>query len=487
MLEQNLANGCMDYSSKNASKPNICDAFEVTGVIRTLENLTGSERFLISVNDHNIDRYTFEVPSSIVSKLNGELVKELCDNQLIIPARYEKDAREYITNQYMEYKQARKIEYRHSGLGWYEHNGTKLFLTQENTVGATMSKSTRKDFKFKSGDEAEYKQFLRDKIYTNPTLSLGMALGYSAVVFSYLKGTYDFGEAVIVNLCGASSTGKTTVSQLLVSPFGCPEISNSCNTLVRTFHSTNNALYAAIEGIHGVPIVLDDITTNPQVNTANLVYTLTSGEEKSRCNASGAIKSIGAGWSGLIAISSEVPIEDSKSENQGLKARVIQTSGITWTPDAQTAEEIKSFVKRNYGHTGVEFAQFVSSFPYDKLCERFQKSKETVNSFMVKRDNLSDRLETKYTGIALTIELMNECFKLELDMPKLMKILLQPEQDGVADRDISVKALDHVRDFVIRKLRNFSTSDRKGAGHFDVSNAGDNLGSLVLKNGHIEV
>lgn len=488
MLKLNKDHGCMDYHGKNSMKEDVCDAFEITGVIRTLENSIGSERFVISVNDHTFDSYSFEVPSDIVATINGELSKELCKHRLIIPARYEKDAREYITTQYMTYKQLRMIEYRHSGLGWYNHNGKRIFLTKENLVNNAKSVSTRHDFGFKAGDEAEYKRFLSEKIYTNPTLSLGISLGYSAVVLSYLKDTYDFGEATIVNLCGASSTGKTTISQLLVSPFGDPEISNSSNTLVRTFHSTNNAIYAALDGIHGIPMVLDDITTNPNINTANLVYTLTSGEEKSRCNASGELKNTGSGWSGLIAISSEVPIEDSKSENQGLKARVIQTSGITWTPDAETAEEIKSFVKKNYGHTGVEFAQYVSSFPYDKLCERFQSVKQVVKSIMVERDNLSERLETKYTAIALTIELMNECFHLTLNMEELMKILLTPEQNGVAERDISMKALECIKEFVIERRSNFCIHQREeNSSYYKDETSGSNYGTILFIDGRTEV
>jgi hypothetical protein len=488
MIEINQANGCMDYRSKNTSVKDVCNAFEVKSIIRSLENSTGGECLAISVNDHGYTYYEFEVPASIIAKISGGLISELCDHQLVIPIDYEKDARKYITQQYMGQKRALNIEYRHSGLGWHKYNGSKYFLTEAGYAGALKSKSTRTEFKFRSGNEAAYKQFLKDKIYTNPTLSLGMALGYSAVVFSYLEEVYDFGKAVIVNLCGASSTGKTTISQLLVSPFGCPEISNSGNTLVRTFHSTSNALYAALDGVHGVPMVLDDITTNPHIDTAHLVYTLASGEDKGRCNAYGKAKSINAGWSGLIAISSEVPIEDSKSENQGLKARVIQTSGITWTPDAKTAEEIKSFVRQNYGHTGVEFAKFVSRLLDTDLMTKYQSAKDLVESIMTKRDNLSDRLATKYAGIALTIELMNECFELELDARELMQILIKPEQAGVDDRDISVKALDHIKNFIIKKRKNFSTRDRRNSeGYYDLSNTGDNLGDIVLKKEHTEV
>ena len=71
------------------------------------------------------------------------------------------------------------------------------------------------------------------------------------------------------------------------------------------------------------------------------------------------------------------------------------------------------------------------------------------------RDNLSDRLETKYTAIYLTITLMNKCFQLTLDPDELIKILLAPEQADVIERDISQKALLAVSDFIIQKRAHF--------------------------------
>lgn len=154
-----------------------------------------------------------------------------------------------------------------------------------------------------------------------PSLSLALSIGYSAVVASRLKDISDTG-VIIVNLCGASSTGKTTAEQLLVSPFACPRISNK-DSLIKTFSSTTNALYAGMSGINGLPIVLDDVTTAPYI----------------------------------------------------------------------------------------DLAEYVQSLSIDSLYSIYEKSQKTVDSLMLKRDNLTDRLASKYAIIHLTITLMDEFFR----------------------------------------------------------------------------
>lgn len=334
---------------------------------------------------------------------------ELAKHRLLLPLWLENYMPDYLIDLYNDCRKRNSIEYRHSSLGWYKHNGQDVFLYDKSNFNGISSVSDRQNFSFSKGDKETYLNFLNDFIYPVPSLSLALSIGYSAVVASRLKDISDTG-VIIVNLCGASSTGKTTAEQLLVSPFACPRISNK-DSLIKTFSSTTNALYAGMSGINGLPIVLDDVTTAPYIDLANLIYTIASGEEKSRCTSDGKIRNDGSGWSGLVVISSETPIQDAKRQNQGLQVRVIQTQGITWTPSAEAAEHIKRIVLQNYGFTGKEFAEYVQSLSIDSLYSIYEKSQKTVDSLMLKRDNLTDRLASKYAIIHLTITLMDEFFR----------------------------------------------------------------------------
>ena len=66
---------------------------------------------------------------------------------------------------------------------------------------------------------------------------------------------------VVVNLCGTSSTGKSTAEMLMCSPFMNPEIGKK-KGLCFSANSTQNAMFALIDGIFGVPFVIDDINNN---------------------------------------------------------------------------------------------------------------------------------------------------------------------------------------------------------------------------------
>ena len=476
MFFVNHTNGCMDYSHPEHPDYDVCSAFVGVKVIRSLERTDVADSLLVEVNDHNHRTYSFELAVDELCKKDSILLK-LSQRGIVMHEFYKPFASVYLVEQYKQCCATRAIEYRHKRLGWFEDsNGKHVFLGERTPVYNTHSLCSRKEFRFSCGNRAYYESFLSSIVYKYDTLSLAMAIGYSAVVSSRLKDERDIGT-IIVNLCGASSTGKTTVSQLLVSPFASPLISNK-EGLIRTFHSTANALYSAIDGINGMPIVLDDITTNPNIQINNLIYTLASGEEKARCDSDGSLKSTGDGWSGVIVISSETSILEGTTQNQGLKARVLQTQGITWTPDAKTAELIKSTVGKHFGFTGQDFADFVAAIPTDDLCTRFDEAQAKVHSLMSFRDNLSDRLESKYTVIALTIELMNECFSLSLDCDTLMKLFLAPEQADVPERNIATKALECVKTFIAQKQAHFHRTVLYNNAPTYNNASGDSYGSI---------
>ncbi|MDY4676629.1 MAG: DUF927 domain-containing protein [Candidatus Borkfalkiaceae bacterium] len=434
----------------------------------------------IEVNDHNIEHYFIYFPVSALYNAKDTL-SELAKRRVLLPTWLDFYIPKYLRVAYNICLKKRLIEYRHYTLGWYNNGKTDVFLYDKSTINGVNSICSREAFSFTKGDKQTYLDFLKETVYPIPTLSLALSVGYSAVVASRLKDMIDTG-VIIVNLCGASSTGKTTAEQLLVSPFACPRISNK-GGLVRTFSSTLNATYAGIEGINGLPIVLDDVTTAPNLDLANLIYTIASGEEKSRCTSDGKLRTDGRGWSGLVVISSETPIQDAARQNQGLQVRVIQTQDITWTPSAETAEYIKRVVLNNYGFTGKEFAEYVGKIDIDDLFVKYQESEKAVDRLMTKRDNLTDRLASKYAVIHLTITLMNDCFGTTLDAEALIKILLEPEQRNVENRDIATKALNLIVNYIVRNKSNFFWN-AYATNEPDRFPEGINLGTIrVLKDG----
>ncbi len=385
----------------------------------------------------------------------------LSKNRVVVDPRYRDCINDYLYEQYRVCKASHKIKLTHHNLGWAVIGEKEIFLRDQNSVNNSVSQSDRTGFRFRSGDEKVYKDFLRNTVYPVPTLALAMTLGYAAPVISRLQDKVPDLRTVIVNLCGASSTGKTTAEELLVSAFGCPTVTNG-EGLIHPFFATTNAIYAGLEGINGLPIALDDTTANDRLDLHSLIYTLATGEEKARCNSDGTKRETRGNWSGLIAISSETPILENGNATQGQNVRVLQTQGITWTPDAETAELIKRTVRKHYGFTGYEFADYVGKLEPDVLFELYQQSRNRVREIMTIRDTLSDRLGEKYAAIHLTVKLMNDFFALKLDADALLTIMLAPEQENVAERDISVKGEMIMRNFILENRAHFDWLDDHG-------------------------
>ena len=241
---------------------------------------------------------------------------------------------------------------------------------------------------------------------------------------------------------------------LMTSPFMCPIVSNGGKSLTISANNTQNMLYYHLKDVYGVPFVIDDITTNDNLNLSSIVYDIVQGEEKGRMNGSGEAREISS-WSGVVITSSESPIMDAVKGDQGLKARVLHTYGIQWTMTAEQSTLIKRVVSRNYGFTGKEFADYVATIPLDDLYDRFLDSLEVVKGFMVKKDRLTDRLAYKYATVHLTVLLVNEALQFNMPADDIVKLFISCEQNCFEERDNALKAYKAVVDFIDRRESHF--------------------------------
>ena len=285
-----------------------------------------------------------------------------------------------------------------------------------------------------------------------------------------------------MNLCGTSSTGKSTAEMLMASPFMNPVISNQQKGLCFSSNSTQNAMFALIDGIFGVPFVIDDIITNPNINLSQFIYSLAEGSPKNRLDGDCKLRDGWLGWSGVAITSSETCILDYGAQYQGLKARVIHTQGIQWTKDAAEAELVKRTVRKNFGFTGKEFANHVAGIDFDDLCEQYEDSLESVKTLMVKKDNLTDRLASKYAAIYLTVELLNQAFSYNLSPDVLLERLIRCEQEAFEERDNATKAYNHILDFITRHESHFTVktnySDRS-LNYYDENRPKEYYGDII--------
>ena len=355
--------------------------------------------------------------------------------------------------------QSGQINYKHKSLGFFDDTGKTVFLLEQNILKHGTSKYFKDDFEFSKGSMKDYHKFLKEEILPNQLTQLALVIGLSSVTSSYLKDYADVGT-ILVNFSGRSSTGKTTMSQVMASLWANPRISNS--GLVKTFNSTEIAKLASIEGYNGVPIIFDDATTLGAGNKSKLIYQLAEGESRARSSNYGTEIAQGLRWSGLALITSENPILDDSDVRLGLRARVLDFDDIVWTNDGEHSKRIKNIINDNYGHIGKEFAEEVLKVPLKDITDMYDKALVDLDRGLTEKDDITNRISNKLAIVQLTAELIKKYLKLNIDTKFILQSLITMDQKDVKERHPSIIALEVIKHYVVKHHRKFEKQDEEG-------------------------
>lgn len=175
MLQYNSQYGQMDYIGSKKTTPNVAPAFYVEGIVRYLDKEQQSDKLSINVNNHNTYGWQFDYDTLNLFS-NNSILADFCKNKVIINPKYESDVLNYLIYGYNDCLNNNRIEYLHHSLGWVQNGDDEVFLYQQNDINGITSYSDRTNFKFCSGDEQVYKDFLTNTVYPVPTLALAMSL-----------------------------------------------------------------------------------------------------------------------------------------------------------------------------------------------------------------------------------------------------------------------------------------------------------------------
>lgn len=464
-LIPNVQKNCFNYVTSNNVKPNVCAYFEVVGIVNHINRPNGNNIFLkVEYNDNG--------RKGIIFLENGALsdeklmMRSILSQNLFIENQYAKLVATILT------QQARNLavnnfftEFHHSKLGWYDINGQEHFLYDNSTVILGRPSICERKFDFTAGKQAEYEQLLTNTIFPRKELTLAYILGFSAVVVSRLHKLKiaDLGM-IVVNVSGKSTMGKSTMEEVMISPFGTPVFSKYALGLPH--EGTLNGFLDALEGVHGLPRVIDDILQNNNINHTELLYTISQQESKIRSGEKWNQNT--DGWSGLLVTTTESPLMEKLKVQQGTYPRLLNLKDVQWTSSSQEAEEIKRVVTQNYGFTGKEFIDYMKKIPADQLMQAYQCHLMQVKNMMTERDSLTDRIATRIAAIALTCNLVKHCFKgaFAWTMKQLIEPLIESEQETVQERNPAEKLLDILTTYVVEhKYQNFDTDeDKRGMG-----------------------
>lgn len=456
MLVANYQTKKMDVFLKDGQfVPDISDLIIPKKVIRFLDE-TGDPTIELEVHTKKKVRL-IKVP--LLSLSTHESASNAFLSQMyFINYKYVNHLREYIANYLRDSNQDDLIAYKHSSLGFFDYNNQTHFLLAYNKIDSFESNYYESSFQFVKGDAKVYTDFINNYVLTSPSMSLALTLGLSSVVASYLKNYADI-QNLIVNISGASSTGKTTAAMFIASLWGSPNISNK--GIVRTFNATATSMFTSIEGVNGVPIIFDDITTSgSNINKTSFLYTLAQGESKARSNTSGRLQYQGPQWSGTIIITSETSILNDAETRQGLLARVIDTSEIIWTKSSAHAETIKKVILDNYGFYGPLFANSFLKIDDNLIRELYEQAKQVIGKRMKIKDNLSNRILNKLAILYLTAMLIKSLLGFsDFNLDIMAELIANLDQATVEGRHPAEKALSAIILYVIENHLRFNKSN----------------------------
>jgi len=459
-LVPNTTNRTFDFvDSKGRAVTNVGDLLEPRKIVRWFDDkepgLIQMEVFESGGTRH------FSMRTDALASMEG-FHQELFRNDYFINYKMVNPLREFITIRAQALQTAGQVEYKHRSLGFLDKGKHLYYMHARTRVGNSTSKHVLPLSSFEAGSRDDYLAFLETEIMPHENMQLALVLGLGSVLSSYLKRQEDI-QTIIVNLCGPSSTGKTTTAKFIASLWGNPSMEKG--GMVQTFNSTLNALFSQIENINGVPIVLDDLTTAPGLNKTDLAYQLAQGVARSRMSNYGRSIKQSRGWSGLAVITSELPLLSEAETRKGLLARVLDIQEIVWTEDGAHASRISQHINSCYGHLGMAFVEEFMQLPDERIKAMFAEAKDELQASMEKTDDLSERRLAKLAILWQTAKLTKELLDLSLDLDALKAKLVEIDQADIEERDLAFQGMEAIKHYIETNNRHFRKYDSNGTMH----------------------
>lgn len=439
--------------------------------------------------------YTFSVNLTAFAD-NRQIVAELFKHGLVIKPGFEDMVASHLQDQMRDhYSRSLKHYYSHK-LGWQNSQLIKepVFLINEvrfNNNKSILHYSTN-DYNYSKGKLADYDCFLMKEIFPYKNIGFGFSLGISSMISSYLAKDLPL-STLVVDVCGESSKGKTTLLELIASIYCNPDSKNE-NSFVRNFDATANSLLAGCEGFYGVPIIIDDTSTSAGfINYKSLVYQLSDGKQKGRCNSNGSCQSKRESWNSIVLVSSEEEIVNLENAQAGASVRLLNLNDIQWTNDASHSNRIKAFIRKNYGLVYKSFVDLILSIDKKQLITDYRSSVDYILSKMVDKDAFSERIAESFACIYLASILVKKKYNLdESYSDDVVDLLVKADNEAFEKRDDIMNTCNKLKDFIFSKFKHFYwcndfVDGNQSIDAYDVKTIGDIYGCIRYQSDFIDV
>ena len=255
-----------------------------------------------------------------------------------------------------------EVEVMRTQFGWADKD-TKFIIGEQEVSADKVSYSPPSTA---TGSLAEWLKPTGDYDVWKKTAQIYNTPGFEPHAFGFFTA---FGAPLLkhLNLKGAiinlinntSGTGKSTVLKMCNSVWGHPE------ELMLQWKDTMNSMIHRLGVMNNLPVTIDEITKLSGDHFSDLAYSISQGRGKNRMKQHENAERINSTkWGTMALCSSNASFYDKLSSLKAtpdgefmrlLEYKIDLTSNLT----KEQADEIFNRLYDNYGHAGVEYAQYL--------------------------------------------------------------------------------------------------------------------------------
>lgn len=428
----------------------VCDRLEVLKVSTNID----TNASIITLG-HTSNDGVKEFQTKLENINSKEIVSVLLRNSVIIDDTYAKDITTFLLEQ-VRCIHPTRIERYHSFLGFHhEEYGKRAFY-----AGRSYNSSIESTYYFDKngefsamGNREVYLKMIEEEVLPYDNLKLALVLGFlpPLVPLLYFRTACP---NILINISGFSSKGKSSTLSLIASLWGSGDTKN--DGLVKTFFATLNGLTAALKGVRGFPVIIDDYETNEidSRSFSNLMYQFCLGTSKTRLDGDSNAKEVHEHKTSIY-LSGEESIFKRVKKKGGLEARIIEFNEFEWTVSQANAERIVTTSLTHHGFLGPEFVQYLNKYSNEALYKKYDYALSKVKEKLPIHGGKEARISSKIAYIYLTSLLVNEAFGFNIDSDLILDKLVKNEINVRKSNNITEQLLDDIRLFVLHNSANF--------------------------------
>lgn len=409
-----------------------------------------------------------------VSKLRG-----LTAYGVEIKSRSEPEVADFLTSQ----KKGLDPIYYHESLGWEIRNDELVYLLEKtypypdaNPILTEKSPDAYYNLEKRGSYDSWHKgiqQYVGGK-----AIDLCLGIAFVALIIGFLKTNPVRPQSInnlIINLKGRSSSGKTTMMDVISSTGGPPD------ELILSLNATQNALTKLASMNVGFPLLLDELGTQATLSFNQFIFQISSGIERLRLNSDSEIKKQERFSTGVIT-TSEQPLDTYFEHTAGLFVRYLEFEDINWTADAAESDALKQLSREHFGHAMPKLVEQLFLKEKSYLLDLYDQTRSMFNAKITDpspfKNRIIDNISLVYTGSAMVKELLE--LDIQLDYVKGELINLYEKMESLAQPQ-EKDEFEMVKEWLISRGSQFISKDSA------TKNYSNKLGRVAIVKGELRV